>query len=364
MEKENTMPIQGFTRLRKHQFGRQGAFGTAVAATKAYSLSGVPSNELNWTDSTADQGSRDPIAPPVRVAPDLTAPLTAPSLGYNTLPLILSGFFGDQVEPTGGGTAKTWLYQPASLTVDEMDAFTYEFGDDVLTDWFQLRDGIIESFEVTGPEGLGPLTASMNWRFGNVRSTGSTDSPVVGTVPTPGLDIDPTEAIVYLKDGAIFIADSEAGLGAGQVSDALHTFTLRASQEVDQKRFANGTQTFDVSEYGPGARSIELECTWAKTADTVGTGSESDDWMADEAVTRYVRLTFTSTVVAQTVATFYSWTFTMPMRYYTRTEGESGQNSTVILTGHAFYDPDDADFAFESTVVNTLTEAELGGVGS
>jgi hypothetical protein len=29
-------PIQGFVRLRKHQFGRQGVFGTKVAATRAY----------------------------------------------------------------------------------------------------------------------------------------------------------------------------------------------------------------------------------------------------------------------------------------------------------------------------------------
>jgi hypothetical protein len=68
--------------------------------------------------------------------------------------------------------------------------------------------------------------------------------------------------------------------------------------------------------------------------------------------------------VAQTVSTFYSWTVTMPMRYYTRTEGESGQNSTIILTGHAFYDPDDLDGVFESVIVNTLTEAELGDAGS
>ncbi len=50
------------------------------------------------------------------------------------------------------------------------------------------------------------------------------------------------------------------------------------------------------------------------------------------------------------------------MRIYTRTEGEVGQNSTVVLTGHAFYDPI-ADTAFKSTVVTTLTEAELGVAG-
>ena len=54
----------------------------------------------------------------------------------------------------------------------------------------------------------------------------------------------------------------------------------------------------------------------------------------------------------------------MPLRYYTREEGEEGQNSTVTLTGHIFYDPDDLDGYFKSTIVNTLTEAELGIAGS
>ena len=56
----------------------------------------------------------------------------------------------------------------------------------------------------------------------------------------------------------------------------------------------------------------------------------------------------------------YSWTVTFPMRYYTREEGEVGGNTIVVLTGHAFYDPDDFNGVFTSTVVNTLTEAELG----
>jgi hypothetical protein len=352
------MPIQGFTRFRKHQFGRQDVFGTPDPATRAYPFSGTPSVDLAWNDPEVDAGSIDLVAAPIRGAIDVTASLTANTVNYDDLPLMLSAFFGGGVTPTGGGTSKTWAYEPASLTVDDFDAFTYEFGDDVLTDWYQLSDGILESLEVSGPEGLGPLTASMSWRFGNARSTGSTDSPVVGSVPTAGLAVATDDAPVYLKDGALYIASSTAGLAAGQVSDALHSFTLRLTQEIDQKRFANGTQTFDVSGYGRASRTIELECTFAKTDDTVGTGSESDAWMSDVAVNRYIRMTFTSTAEAET-AIPYSWTFDMPARYYTRTEGEIGGNTTVVLTARAFYDEVDLSGVFPTTVVNTLAATEL-----
>jgi hypothetical protein len=80
-------PVQGFVRLRKHQFGRQSAFGTKVAAKRAYPFKGVPDNNLNWTDPDIDAGSLVVVAAPHREAPDLTAPLTDPSLRYNNLAL-------------------------------------------------------------------------------------------------------------------------------------------------------------------------------------------------------------------------------------------------------------------------------------
>jgi hypothetical protein len=349
------MAIQGFTRARKHQFGRQSAVGTNVPATKAYGFKGVPSVDLKWTDPDVDTGSIDVTANPAREAPDLSASLTDPRLTYNSLPLALSAIFGGAVTATGSGTAKTWVHAPAAVApLDGVDVHTYQFGDDVADDWYQLGDGLLESYEVSGPEGLGALTAAMAWRFGSVRSTGSTDSPVtVGPVPTADLDVDTNEAIVYLKDGAIFIASDPDYLAANKITDALHTFKLSLKQAYDLKRWANGDQSFDIDAYGRGARAIELEVTFAKTEDTVGTGSESDAWFSDEPVTRYVRFVFTSKVLAQSPSTFYGWTVTMPLRYYTRTEGEVGGNTTVVLTGHAFYDPDIFEGVFESTAVTT-----------
>ena len=239
----------------------------------------------------------------------------------------------------------------------------YEFGDDVLTDWYQLGDGFVEGFEITGPEGLGAITTSMTWRFGSVASSGSTDSPDAPVVPTAGLSVDVNPVIVYLKDMGIYIADSTAGLAAGQITNALHTFTMRFAGDVDEKRYANADQLFDVDAFARASRSIELEMTFAKTTQTVGLLSESDDWMSDQPVDRFVQLTFTSTVLAE-AGTPYSWTMTMPMRYYTRTEGEVGGNTVVVLTGHAWYDPDDLAGVFTSEVVNTLDLAEFGEITS
>lgn len=358
------MPVQGLTRLRKHQFGRQATQGTAVPATRAYGWTGTPSVERNWTDPEVDTGSLDVVEMPYVGAEDITWSESTDTLKYNDIPRMLAAIFGGNESPTGGGTAQTWTHEPASLTVDPLDLFTGQFGDDVLTDWFQFRDGVAESIEFTGSEGLGPLSAAINWRFGNWASTGSTDRPVSGTVPTAGLTVPKGDAIVYLKDMAIHIADSEAGLAAGQVTDALHEFTLNIEQEWDLKRWANGDQSFAIDDYGRGERTITLNATWSKTADIVGTGSEADHWSADEAVMRYVQLIFVSKVLAQSPSTFYGWTVTLPMTYRTREEGEIGSNSTVILEGRAHYDPDDLEAVFQSVLVCTLEDADLGEIGS
>lgn len=348
------MSLAGLIRYRKHQLGRQSSIGTAVAAVKAYAWAGVPDVNRNWTDQEVDVGSLDPIAEPYLLAPDITAPLTSPALRYNDLPALLAAIFGGDVTPTGAGDAKTWAFAPASLTVDDPDVFTYEFGDDVLTDWYQLRDGILESLELVGPTGLGPLTMSGAWRFGAMFSSGSTDNPDSPAVPTAALDVDPSEAIVYLKDGALDIASTVAGLDAGQITNALHSFTWRVSGDIDIKRFANGAQAFDVDGYGRATRMIEFVLVFAKTDDTVGEGSESDAWMSNTAVARYMRLRFESLLNIETGPDVpYSFDITAPCRYYTREEGAEGGNSTITLTAHAFYDADDLEAAILANVVCT-----------
>ena len=354
-------PVQGLVRLRKHQFGRQADFGVKVNATRAYPFQGVPEVDLAWTDPEVDEGSLDPVSAPRREIPVLGASLSDPQVNYNSLPLMLSAFFGGDINPTGAGTAQTWAFTPESTTVDPMDTHTYEFGDDVLTDWYQLGDGILTDITFTIPDGLGAVTSDQTWKFGSVSSTGSTDMPVDGTVPSPGLDVEKDPALVYGKDLALYIADSVAGLGAGQILDALHGGEIRLSREVDEKRYANGDQSFDVDAYATASRAIAFRFRFAKTSDTVGLLSESDKWMSDTAVTRVGRFTFTSTALAQVSGSIpYSWTITAPFRYYTREEDAIGGNTIIVLEGHAFFDPDDLDGVFDTTVVCTVTEPELG----
>ena len=49
----------------------------------------------------------------------------------------------------------------------------------------------------------------------------------------------------------------------------------------------------------------------------------------------------------------------MPARYFTRTEGDVGGNTVVVLTAHAWYDPEDFNGVFRSTVVNSLANTSL-----
>ena len=352
------MPIQGFVRLRKHQFGRQSAFGDAEPATRAYLFSGTPDVNLNWTDPEGDFGSLAPIAAPIRGVPDLGAGLNASVVNYNDLPLMLAGIFGGAVTPTGSGTSKTWLWTPGWDDPDDPDVFTYEFGDDVTTDWFQLRDGLLTNLNFTSPEDRGAIAAAMTWLFGHAASTGSTDSPVEGTVPTTGLTVDRNAVPVYAKDTSLYIDSAIGDIGTTKIANALHTFGISITRELDQKRFVNGSQSDDLDDYGVAGFNIEVTAQFAKTSDTVGTGSEADAWFSDTAVDRFVRFDTISKAVAETGTPDipYSWQTDIPLRYYTRSEGEIGGNTTVTLVGHAFVEAGTLDGFFKSTVVNTLAD--------
>lgn len=349
------MPIQGFTRFREHQWALQGSNTATIStpanpATRVVPLSGVPSVNRNVTFDDFDEGSLDPIAAPYFGALDITETLTGPTM-YDDLPWYLAlGVKG--AIPSGAGAAKTWTFQAASLTADAVVLLTEEFGDDVTTDWFQLFGGTAESVTFSG-ELTTPVQTNIGLRFAGFKQTGSTAYPVTGTVPTTGLTVSATPNRVFLDDCEIYLNDAFGSIGTTKISDALASFELGINNTLDQKRYANGSNTrFQVAGYGRGEREITLTAQWHKQSTIVGTGSESDDWMASTPTKRFVELRFTSPEII-TGSTPYSWTVRGALFYTTREDTELNNNTTVTLTGRFVYDSD-LGYAFRSVVVNGL----------
>jgi len=363
------MPIAGgFTRFRKLQFGYQGSnfaahYGTPVAASRVMPWRGVPDINRNATFADVDTGTLHKAVLPYYVRGDFTLPTTG-ELTYDDLPVLLNGVLKANNAPTGGGAAKTWTFQPASTgSPDPLGFFTVEQGDDVgdpagesPADWFQLTGGIVEQLTITGPDNMGPLTHSATWRFGKAASTGSTDYPVTGTVPTAALSVDSTPSYVELGDCELFIDDAYTGIGTTKISDALHSMELTITNNYDLKAFANGSNTkYQIHAIGRGEQEITLSLQFAKTSQTVGTGSEADDWFSSDPVKRFVELRFTRNEMI-TGSTPYSLSIRMPLVYTTRADGEIGGNTTVTLTGTALYDSD-LTYAIRAVVVNALTSS-------
>jgi hypothetical protein len=348
------VPIQGFVRFREHQWALQGSNSATIStpanpATAVVPLSGVPSVDRAVTFDEFDEGSLDPIAAPYYGSLDITETLSGPTW-YDSLSwylaLALKG-----TSPTGA-TAKTWTFQPASLTADSVVLLTEEFGDDVTTDWFQLFGGTAESLTFSG-EMAQVVETNIGLRFAGFKQTGSTAYPVTGTVPTAALTVDSTPQRVFLDDAEIYLNDTAGAIGTTKISDALASFELGITNTLDQKRYANGSNTrFQVAGYGRGEREITLTAQWHKQSTIVGTGSESDDWMAATPTKRFVSLKFTSPEII-TGSTPYSWTTRGALYYTTREDTEINGNTTVTLTGRFVYDAD-LGYVLNSTVVNTL----------
>ena len=350
------MPTAGFTRFRKNQIGYQGSntsahLTSAATAVRVLPYRGVPQVERNATFADIDVGSLHKVQSPYYMRGDFTQSMDGP-LTFNDWPWLASAALVGVSAPTGA-TAKTWTHQPASTTADPLGLFTVQMGDDVTTDWFQMVGGVLESLELNGPDDMGPVTVSANWRYADANSTGATDYPVSGTVPTTGLTVDDEPTFVYLADAELFINDSAATIGTTKISDALHSFNLSITNNLDLKSYANGSNTrFQLHGYGRGEQEISLSLQFAKTSQTVGTTSEADDWFSDTPVKRFMELRFTSPAII-TGTTPYSLSLRLAGWYVTREDGEIGGNTTVTLTMTGAYDSD-LGYALRAVAVNTL----------
>jgi len=337
------MPVQGFTRQRRWYFGKQSAHGTAVTPTRAIAASGVLEVNPNWTDQTdADLGSIDIMLDPYRMQTDVTASLSYPQLTYDDLPhLMAAALRGGQAGVSASSTYQ-WTHQSLSTTATSLDEFTVQWADDVFLDGYQARDGIIESLELSFDGSLGPWSASATWRFGAV------DGAVT---PVSGLLAGSNLPLIYGADTKLYIDSTAGGIGTTAITDALHRASISITNEIDQKRFANGSNSrFAIAGYGLTGRTITATFTFAKTAQTVGLISEAGRWLSADPVNRFIKLEAISpSIIAGVIP--YSWDLRLSGTWRTRTDEAVGGNSVVVLECTGRYDAT-LGYALRNYVVN------------
>lgn len=349
-------PIQGFTRFRKWSFNRQNQhfsdLSSAAVLTGGSSRGmpwrGVPDINPNWTDQDeVDLGSIDPVLPPYRTHVDLTVPGLGGPLDFDSIPHIMEAGVRGGVTPTSSSTSRTWTHVALSLTPTTLSEFTAGWSDDVdggpTDDGMRFVNGVVESVEFSFDESLGPWMVSADWRFGRI------DQHI--TIPTAILPSN--LPLVFGADTALFINDTSGAIGNTQISDALHLASIRIENQIDVKRFANGSNSrFLVAGYGLSARTITASFTFAKTAAIINAlDSETVDWLSADPVNRYVECLVTSPALAA-VGIPYSWSQRFSGTWRTRQDEEIGGNAVVTLELTGRYDAG-LNYPYRSSVVNT-----------
>lgn len=333
------MPIQGFTRFREHQIGSQTSIASNVAATRVLPYRGPITIEPNREVPDVDTGSLDPILAPFSGAKDIESSWEG-KLAYNDAPYLWAGTIKSGVTPTGA-TAKLWTFTAASLTADPVQLYTDQWGDDVTNDWINAGGGTIDSLELGFDEDLGAWDVNADLVYANGD---------MGGAPTGNLTTDASPTWVYGADSEVFVDSVAASIGTTKWTDAIHSASISINNNLDKKRFANGSNTrFNLAGYGRGAREIEVTLTVAKTAATIAERATLDD---DPVPNRYIEIKTTSPAII-TGSTPYSQSIRVPVRLMTAEDDEIGGNSTIVFTYSGFYDSTLA-YAIKAVVTNTL----------
>ena len=333
-------PIQGFTRFRRHQVGLQSAFASNTAATRRLPYRGALVVDPARTDPDVDVGSLDPVLAPFEGAKAVTG--TWEGFGaFDDLPYLYSGALKGGVTPTGA-TAKAWSYQVASLTADDFDYLTDEWADDVLTDVIVGGSGVIDTLELSFGDDLSAFSVNAGLVYARAQ---------IGTGPTGGLNVDDTPQWLYGADTEVYVDSVYSSMGSTKWTDAIHGATFRVNNNLDQKRYANGSNTrFELAGYGRGPREIEVELVCAKTTETVAERATLDDSPVPE---RYIELRTTSPEIITGVTPF-SNSIKVSAYLVSASDGEIGGNTTITLTYRGRYDSD-LGYVLKADVVNTLS---------
>lgn len=333
------MPIAGFVRYRAHQVGVQGVIGTPATATRRRPIRGPIVINPNRTQPDVDEGSLDPVMAPFPTSPEITAAETGPAI-FDELPVTFAAGLKGGV--TGPGNV--WTYQVASLTADVFDYFTDEWGDDQnATDGIRASGGVIDSFELGFGEDLGAMALTENWVFAKA---------IMGFPFTAGLSIDPDPIFVFGTDTEFYLDTTPGAIGGSKWTDAIHGITWRVNNNLDKKRFANGSNTrWQLAGYGRGAREIEFEILTAKTAASMAEAVTIDD---DPVPDRYIEVKTTSPSIV-TGVTKYDLSIRAPVRLKSKEDTEIGGNTCIRLIYGAWYEPTTLQYALKVVLTTKLT---------
>ena len=322
------MSVSGLQRLRKLQIGYQSTFASNTSATKVLPYRGSIAINPNLIDPDVDTGSLDPTLPQIPGAAEFTSSWEG-NLAYNDAPDVWAGLLKGSVVPTGA-IAKTHTFQAASLTQDTFPYATYQWGDDVVTDWIHGGGTIIDELTTGFDEDLGAWTINFDSIHARANFGG----------PTGGLSIDSNPTWVLGDDTEIFLNTAPGAIGTTRIDNAVHTAELHVTANNDSKRFAQGVALgsntrYQLANFGRGARQIELTLGVAKTTLTTAERQTIDDAPPPK---RYIQLKSTSQTII-TGTTPYSQTIFLPCRLQTAEDAEFGENNTgYTLVYRAEYD--------------------------
>jgi len=333
-------PIAGNTRFRKHQIGKQTALLTAVPATRVLPYRGPIEIQPNREFPEVDTGSLDPTMAPFSGAKEITSNWTG-KVAYDDTPYIFAAA-GKGGEVASGATAKTWVFDYASLVADDFEYLTDEWGDDThASDGLRGVGGVIDSYTFGFDETLAAVDLDAQLVYADAQ---------MAQARTPGLSVDSEPNWVYGADFEFFLDTTAGGIGGSKWVDAIHTWSVNWQNNLDRKRFANGSNTrFKLAGYGRGERTIEIAIQVAKTAYSMAEAATLDDVPVP---LRFLVGRFISPEII-TGSTPYSLTSQAAARLMSRADGEIGGNSTITLTYRVVYDTT-LGFAIRNTIVNTL----------
>jgi hypothetical protein len=333
-------PFQGFIRFRRHLVGKQSSFGSNTAGTRWLPYRGAIVVDPARTDPDVDVGSLDPVLAPFAGPLGVTG--TWEGFGaFDDLPYLYSAGLKGGVTPTGA-TAMSWVYQVASLTADDFDYFTDQWGDDVSSDFITGGSGVINTLELAFGDDLSAWTVNAELVYARAQ---------IGTGPTGGIVLDDTPQWMYGADTEVYVDSVYSSIGTTKWTDTVHAATFRLNNNLDLKRFANGSNTrFQLAGYGRGPREIEVEIVAAKSAVAIAERATLDDTPAPE---RFIELKTTSPEII-TGSTPYSNSIRVSAYLVSATDGEFGGNSTITFTYRGRYDSD-LGYAARLAVVNTLS---------